>query len=78
MSVRDDELQRDLQAFVDRAVTPSAGDVSVAVDQGVVTLTGHVASSTQRHAIRDLIAASHGVRHVLYAIEITDQRAQPA
>ena len=70
MDVRDDELRAALQAFVDRAVTPAAGDVSVAVDHGVVTLTGHVSTNTQRHAIRDLIAASDGVRHVVYAIQI--------
>jgi osmotically-inducible protein OsmY len=79
MDVRDDELRESLQAFVNRAVTPAAGDVSVAVDQGVVTLTGHVSTTTQRHAIRDLIASTDGVRHVLYAIEVTLPTApQPA
>jgi len=70
MNVTDDELRKGLQAFIDNAVAPSAGDVSVSVDGGVVTLQGRVATATQRHAIRDLIAASPGVRHVLYAIEI--------
>jgi osmotically-inducible protein OsmY len=70
MDVRDDELRAALQTFVDNAVTPAAGDVSVAVDRGVVTLTGHVATSTQRHAIRDLIANTDGVHHVVYAIQI--------
>ena len=79
MIVTDDELRQSLQTFVDNAITPAAGDVSVAVDQGVVTLTGHVASATQRHAIRDLIAGTQGVNHVLYAIQIgTPVAAQPA
>ena len=70
MNVRDDELRAALQTFVDNAVTPTAGEVSVMVNRGVVTLTGHVASATQRHAIRDLIASADGVQHVLYAIQI--------
>ena len=79
MIVRDDELRASLQAFVDRAVTPSTGDVSVEVSRGVVMLTGHVASSTQRHALRDLVSAMEGVRHVLYAVEIASPAtAQPA
>ena len=70
MDVRDDALRASLQTFVDNAVPPAVGEVSVAVDQGVVTLTGHVASTAQRHAIRDLIANTDGVQHVLYAIQI--------
>jgi osmotically-inducible protein OsmY len=78
MDVRDDELRAALQTFVDNAVTPSTGAVTVAVDHGVVTLTGHVSSSTQRHAIRDLIAGTDGVRHVLYAVEIGSPQQQIA
>ncbi len=79
MIVTDDELRLSLQEFVDRAIAPSAGDVSVSVEQGVVTLAGRVASSTQRQAIRDLVAGTQGVQHVLYAIEIAaPAAAQPA
>lgn len=70
MNVTDDELRASLQAFVDNAISPAQGDVSVSVDRGVVTLSGRVASGTQRHALRDLVAAADGVHHVLYAIEI--------
>ena len=70
MIVTDDELRQSLQTFVDNALTPAAGEVSVSVEGGVVTLTGRVASATQRHAIRDLVANTQGVNHVLYAIAI--------
>jgi osmotically-inducible protein OsmY len=78
MDVTDDELRACLQTFVDNAITPSAGAVSVAVDRGVVTLTGRVASATQRHAIRDLVAATTDVRHVVYAIEVGSPKGTPA
>lgn len=70
MHVTDDELRAGLQAFIDNAVAPASGAVSVAVAGGVVTLTGQVSTATQRHAIRDLVSAAPGVRHVLYAIEV--------
>lgn len=78
--VTDDELRAGLQAFIDNAVAPASGEVSVAVAGGVVTLTGQVATATQRHAIRDLVSAAPGVRHVLYAIEVAGAGAvhQPA
>jgi osmotically-inducible protein OsmY len=80
MHVTDDELRAGLQAFIDNAVAPASGEVWVAVAGGVVTLTGQVATATQRRAIRDLVSASPGVRHVLYAIEVADRAAigQPA
>ena len=78
MIVTDDELRASLQGFINRAVSPSAGEVTVSVDRGVVTLSGRVETATQRHAIRDLIAASDGVRHVLYAIEVGSAARQLA
>jgi osmotically-inducible protein OsmY len=70
MIVTDDELQASLQTFINNALSPANGEVRVSVDNGVVTLAGRVASATQRRALRDLVAASDSVRHVLYAIEI--------
>ena len=78
MIVTDDELRSSLQSFVDNAISPAQGDVSVTVDHGVVTLAGRVASSTQRHALRDLVAATDGVHHVLYAVEIGASERLPA
>jgi len=66
----DAEIHRQLQDFLDRAITPAVGEVYVHVSGGVVTLTGHVSSSTQRQAIRDLVGAADGVHHVLYAVEV--------
>ncbi len=70
MSPTDQQLQDGLQAFINNAVAPSAGEVAVAVDHGVVTLTGRVSTNTQRTAIRDLVGATRGVQHVFYAIEV--------
>lgn len=70
MSMSDQQLQDGLQAFINNAVAPSAGDVAVAVDHGVVTLTGRVSTTTQRTALRDLVSATGGVQHVLYAVEV--------
>lgn len=70
MSLTDQQLQDGLQAFINNAVAPSTGEVAVAVDHGVVTLTGRVATNTQRTAIRDLVGATQGVQHVFYAIEV--------
>jgi osmotically-inducible protein OsmY len=70
MSLTDQELRDGLQAFVNNAVTPSVGDVAVSVDHGVVTLTGRVATNTQRAALRDLVGSASGVRHVFYAVEV--------
>ena len=79
MIVTDDELQASLQTFINNALTPAHGDVTVSVQGGVVTLAGRVASATQRRALRDLVAASDSVRHVLYAIEVaTPATPQPA
>jgi|CXWL01.1.fsa_nt_gi osmotically-inducible protein OsmY len=78
MSVTDDELQDGLQRFVDHAL--AAGQVSVAVVGGVVTLSGQVISTTQRRAIGDLVRSAQGVQHVIYAIDVASPAAaiQPA
>lgn len=78
MDVTDDELRASLQAFVDNAISAAQGCVSVSVDHGVVMLSGRVASGTQRHALRDLVAATDGVQHVLYAIEVAAPAGLPA
>lgn len=66
----DQQLQAGLQAFVDNAVTPSSGGVTVDVRGGVVTLSGQVASTAQRTALRDIVGAADGVQHVIYAVEV--------
>jgi osmotically-inducible protein OsmY len=78
MDVTDDELRTSLQTFVDNAISPAQGWVSVAVEHGVVTLSGRVATGTQRHALRDLVAATEGVQHVLYAVEVDAVARLPA
>lgn len=78
MIVTDDELQASLQTFINNALAAAHGDVTVSVQGGVVTLAGRVASATQRRALRDLVAATDGVNHVLYAVEIGASERLPA
>ncbi len=60
----DSAITEALRAFV-CALGPSAADVRLEFADGVVTLTGIVASDTQRQAVEDLLAAHDGVTNVI-------------
>ena len=56
----DDAIANALRAFV-CALGPAAADVRLEFADGVATLTGTVASDTQRRAVEDLIEAHEAV-----------------
>lgn len=60
----DDAIAEALRTFV-CALGPAAVDVRVDYRAGVVTVTGQVASDTQRQAIEDLLLAHDGVESVV-------------
>jgi osmotically-inducible protein OsmY len=59
----DDAVTESLRDFV-CALGPAAADVRLEYRAGVVTLTGAVASATQRQAIEDLVAAHDSVARI--------------
>ncbi len=74
--VTDEQIRAGLQRFIDHALP--AGDVLVAVADGVATLTGHVQGQTQRQAIYDLVGSAADVWQVVYAIDVEPAAVAPA
>ena len=66
----DMELRRDVQAQLDWDPRFDASDIGVGVKDGVVTLTGKVASYAERNAVEEATQAVAGVRAIANEIEI--------
>jgi osmotically-inducible protein OsmY len=66
----DDAIAEALRAFVG-ALGPAAAAVRVAYRAGVVTLSGAVASETQRQAVEDLLSAHDGVERVVSELRVS-------
>ena len=65
----DDAIADALRAFV-CALGPAAAEVRLEFAGGGVTLTGAVASDTQRQAVEDLLAAHDGVTNVICELRV--------
>ena len=71
----DDQLRRDVMAELDWDPSVNATHVGVAVDEGVVTLTGHLDTFAEKYAVERVVQRVQGVRSV--AVEL-DVRLDPA
>jgi osmotically-inducible protein OsmY len=71
----DDAIAEALQAFV-CALGPAAAAVRLEYIAGVVTLSGDVASATQRQAVEDLLSAHDGVERVVSELRIVAASAR--
>lgn len=65
----DTQLRNDVQAELNWAPEVKASDVGVIVKDGVVTLTGHLASHAEKYAIERAVQRVHGVKAL--AVELT-------
>jgi CBS-domain-containing membrane protein len=67
----DDEVQAEIQAEIGRLLETEEETVSVAVEKGVVTLTGHVVQQRLVPAVVRLAAATDGVVEVIDRLTVT-------
>jgi len=65
----DTQLRNDVQAELNWAPEVKSSDVGVIVKDGVVTLTGHLASHAEKYAIERAVQRVHGVKAL--AVELT-------
>jgi osmotically-inducible protein OsmY len=66
----DKELKRDILDELDFEPSIDAAEIGVAVDDGVVTLTGHVRSYSDKLTARDIVGCVIGVRAIADEIEV--------
>jgi len=65
----DTQLRNDIQAELTWAPEVKTSDVGVIVKDGVVTLTGHLASHAEKYAVEGAVQRVHGVKAL--AVELT-------
>ena len=65
----DTQLRNDVQAELNWTPEVKSSDVGVIVKDGVVTLTGHLASNAEKYAIERAVQRVHGVKAL--AVELT-------
>jgi len=65
----DTQLRNDVQAELNWAPEVKSSDIGVIVKDGVVTLTGHLASYAEKYAAERAVQRVHGVKAV--AVELT-------
>ncbi|SDZ49674.1 Osmotically-inducible protein OsmY, contains BON domain [Variovorax sp. YR634] len=65
----DTQLRNDIQAELNWAPDVKTSDIGVIVKDGVVTLTGHLASYAEKYAVERAVQRVHGVKAL--AIELT-------
>jgi osmotically-inducible protein OsmY len=66
----DAQLKQDILAELDWDPVVQATDVGVIVHEGVVTLTGHLASHAEKHAIERAVQRVSGVRALAIELEV--------
>jgi osmotically-inducible protein OsmY len=71
----DEQLRKDVMAELEWDPTVNAAHVGVAVKNGVVTLTGHLETYAEKHAVERVVQRVKGVKSV--AVEL-DVRLDPA
>ncbi len=67
---RDEKIREEIQLELGWMPVVEPGSVGVAVEAGVVTLTGHVADPSARQAVEQLARRVLGVRAVANEIQI--------
>ena len=70
MSVSDRDLKEDVMEALDFEPSIDANDIGVAVERGIVTLSGHVATYSQRVAAERVVTHVKGVRGIAEQIEV--------
>ena len=66
----DKQIREDVLAELDWEPSINATNVGVAVEHGIVTLTGHVTTYAQRYAAESAAKRVRGVRAVAEEIEV--------
>ncbi|HLK71440.1 MAG TPA: BON domain-containing protein, partial [Steroidobacteraceae bacterium] len=70
MAINDQELRRDVEAEMDWDMRFDSRQIGVAVKNGVVALSGHVSSYSEKRAAEEAAQAVSGVRAVANDIVI--------
>lgn len=68
--MKDTDLQQDILDALDFEPSIDAADIGVSVDEGVVTLSGHVATFTERATAEKVTMRVRGVRGIVVDIEV--------
>jgi len=70
--MRDTELRDTVERALDFEPSIDAADIGVAVESGVVTLTGHVPTYAQKFTAERVVQGVNGVRGIAQEIEVRD------
>ncbi|WP_423067773.1 BON domain-containing protein [Devosia sp. CN2-171] len=68
--MNDSALRQDILDELEFEPSIDANDIGVAVEDGIVTLTGHVSSYSQREAVARAVSHVKGVRAIAQEIEV--------
>lgn len=68
--MKDSALRQDILDELEFAPYIDANDIGVAVEDGIVTLTGHVPNYSQKEAVERAVARIKGVRAIAQEIEV--------
>lgn len=66
----DEAMEADIRASIAKVVPSQTFDIGVSVDDGAVTLTGTVDSTTERQKIVNAAADVEGVRRIINNIQV--------
>ena len=69
-SMKDSDLQQDILDALDFEPSIDAADIGVSVDEGVVTLSGHVTTFTERATAEKVTMRVKGVRGIVVDIDV--------
>ena len=70
-SPSDERIREEVCEHLWRGAHVDVGEVSVAVNHGIVTLEGTVPNREMKHAIEDIAASCHGVHDIENRIRVT-------
>lgn len=70
--MKDTELRDTVERALEFEPSIDAANIGIAVENGVVTLTGHVASYAQKFTAERVVQGVHGVRGIAQEVEVRD------
>jgi osmotically-inducible protein OsmY len=70
MTKTDMQLKKDVEAELEWDATVTASTIGVAVKDGVVTLSGHLTSFAQKHAVERAVLRVQGVKGVAVELDV--------
>src|SRR5690606_36139573 len=70
MTMNDGTLRRDIIDELDFEPSIDAADIGVAVENGIVTLTGHVPTYSQKVTVEDVVRRVKNVKGIAQEIEV--------